>query len=122
MATIVVINHDTSLTLLLETTLRRAGYDVLTARDGNSGLRTVMASQPDIVIVSARLPGLSGQALSQQLRATATTTTIPIIVCSTDHLLSHVPDGVYDAYLRLPARPNEIVNTVKTLLDTAGHT
>lgn len=50
--------------------LDEAGYEVSEAADGEEGLRIALESQPHILVVDRRLPGLDGLALTQSLRKT----------------------------------------------------
>jgi two-component system NtrC family response regulator len=57
---ILIIDDDTSLRRVLEYTLEEAGYEVLTASDGVSGLAVFGEQQPDLVITDLKMPGMSG--------------------------------------------------------------
>jgi len=115
-ATVLVINHDASLVLLLETALRRSGHTVISTGDGESGLQVVAQHAPDVIILDARLPGLSSDEVVRWLRHNPATKSVPVILCTTDHLLSGRSPAAYDAHLKLPARPNDITNMVNRLL------
>ncbi len=82
MATILVIDDDAQLTRLLEITLKNAGYDVLTARDGEVGLAMTETERPDLVIADVMMPKINGYEYCRRVRAQADLAGIPILVFS----------------------------------------
>jgi DNA-binding response OmpR family regulator len=77
---ILVIEDSRLLRTTTERMLTRAGYEVITAADGEEGLRVAMESKPDLVILDMMLPKLSGQEVLQHLRLNASSTSTPVIV------------------------------------------
>lgn len=64
---------------VVEVSLRKAGYNVACAEDGESGLAILAAQQPDLVICDTRLPKVDGYALVRQLKGTPETAATPVI-------------------------------------------
>jgi DNA-binding response OmpR family regulator len=58
----------------------RAGYEVITAVDGEEGLRLAVESNPDLVLLDMMLPKLSGQEVLRKLRLNAASASTPVIV------------------------------------------
>lgn len=77
---ILVIEDSRLLRTTTERMLVRAGYEVITAADGEEGLRVAVESKPDLVILDMMLPKLSGQEVLQRLRLNASATSTPVIV------------------------------------------
>ena len=48
--------------------LEQSGFEVLTAKDGDSGLRLFREQNPDLVLLDLKLPGLSGLELFREMR------------------------------------------------------
>jgi CheY-like chemotaxis protein len=65
-----------------ERALGRAGYDVVTASDGEEALRIANARIPDLILLDMLLPKLGGQQVLQALRSDAVTALIPVVVLS----------------------------------------
>jgi len=65
-----------------EKALARAGYDVVTASDGEEGLRIAHARSPDLILLDMLLPKLGGQEVLQALRTDPVTALIPVVVLS----------------------------------------
>lgn len=68
-ATVLVVEDETSLVDTLRFNLEREGYDVHTAQDGEAGLSLARSVQPDLILLDVMLPALSGTELLRQLRA-----------------------------------------------------
>src|SRR6202163_2750659 len=76
---ILVVDDEPQITRVLRTSLTGSGYEVRTADDGHSGLRSAREWQPELVISDLSMPNMSGIELCRQLRAEST---LPIIVLS----------------------------------------
>ena len=59
-AQILVVDDEPSIVNVLAYNLKRAGYQVLVARDGNEALAQARQARPDLVILDLMLPGLDG--------------------------------------------------------------
>jgi CheY-like chemotaxis protein len=67
---------------MLEKRLKRAGYAVVIARDGTSGIALAQSESPDIILMDLLLPGLDGWEATRLLKAAAGTRHIPVIALS----------------------------------------
>ncbi len=65
-----------SLTFILE----REGYDIETAHDGETALRRLLASRPDLVILDVMLPGRSGFDILRDIRSREETEKLPVMM------------------------------------------
>ncbi len=65
-----------------EKALARAGYDVVTASDGEEALRIAHSRIPDLILLDMLLPRLGGQEVLQALRSDSVTASIPVVVLS----------------------------------------
>ena len=63
--TILVIDDAMHVRRIIERKLKQRGYDVITAEDGEKGLRLIQAERPDIVISDINMPKLDGKSLCQ---------------------------------------------------------
>lgn len=82
MPRILVIDDEKDIVKELELHLKELGYDVLTARDGESGLETAKREKPDLLIVDKIMPKMNGLMVSRELRNIPETSAIPIIMLS----------------------------------------
>lgn len=77
---IVVIEDEPDLAELLLYNLQRSGYQVRTAHDGVAGLKAVIDSPPDLVVLDLMLPKMSGFEVARQIRTSPRTGGIPILM------------------------------------------
>jgi DNA-binding response OmpR family regulator len=80
MQTVLVIDDDRSLRDTIGVMLEQEGFHAVLAGDGTSGFNQAVELKPGLILVDLRMPGLSGEEVCRQLRATGMTT--PLIVLS----------------------------------------
>ena len=76
MATILLIDDEEQVRMLFQMALAGAGYRVLTAEDGQHGLRLLQHQEVDLILVDIFMPETDGLELIQRLRATRPTSKI----------------------------------------------
>lgn len=79
---LLLVEDDRHLRKAAAVTLRRAGYVVTTADDGEQALDAVSADAPDLVLLDLIMPRMQGFEVLQALKANAATADIPVIVLS----------------------------------------
>ena len=77
---ILVVDDERDLVELIAYNLRRNGYDVLTAHDGQAALELARRQPPDLVLLDLMLPGIDGTEVARQLRADPNTAHVPVIM------------------------------------------
>jgi two-component system response regulator RegX3 len=77
--TILVVDDDPRLLVLLADELRDDGFNVTTARDGAEALRRLDGGWPDLVIIDLMMPGMDGLTLAREIKSRAD---LPIVVLS----------------------------------------
>src|SRR3712207_2240142 len=68
--------------------LRRRGYDILLAVDGEEALRVARDERPDVILMDMRLPGIDGWEATRRLKADPATRAIPIIALTAHAMAS----------------------------------
>jgi DNA-binding NtrC family response regulator len=68
MAKILVIDDDQGILRLLDTLLRRKGYDVVLAENGRKGLELFRREHPDVIVLDLKMPEMDGLTVLQQVR------------------------------------------------------
>ncbi|MEH1829997.1 MAG: response regulator [Nostoc sp.] len=100
--------------------LQNAGFSVVEAATGTTGLEAVAKFQPDLVILDVQLPDISGFEVCRQIKANPETTFIPVLQLSASFVQSQDKaeglDSGADAYLVQPVEPIELLATVRSLL------
>jgi DNA-binding response OmpR family regulator len=120
--TILVVDDEPRIVDLARDYLEHAGFTVVTAPDGPSGLAAVRSRRPDLVVLDLGLPGLDGLDVTKQIRGGTETAALPIVMLTArddelDKLLG-LELGA-DDYLTKPFSPRELVARVKAVLRRA---
>lgn len=82
MQRILVIEDDQFLRKAAGAALRRHGYVVLTAANGEAGLEVARAEHPDLVLLDLIMPGMQGFEVLKLLKEDQSTSSIPVIILS----------------------------------------
>lgn len=77
---ILIADDDKDLVYALAVRLDAAGFDVISANDGEEALKKAVEEKPDLVIVDIRMPAGGGLSVIDRLKHGLTTRNIPIIV------------------------------------------
>ncbi|MHC5745055.1 MAG: hybrid sensor histidine kinase/response regulator [Nostoc sp.] len=100
--------------------LQNAGFSVVEAATGTTGLEAVANFQPDLVILDVQLPDISGFEVCRQIKANPETAFIPVLHLSASFVQSQDKaeglDSGADAYLVQPVEPIELLATLRSLL------
>jgi len=117
--TILVIEDEEDVTDLIRYHLKKAGFRVLIAGDGMSGLDVATAEHPDAIILDLMLPRLNGLEVAKRLRAQDRTRSIPLLILSAkgepESRIKGLELGA-DDYLPKPFSPRELVLRMQVLL------
>jgi phosphate regulon transcriptional regulator PhoB len=117
--TILVVDDEKDLVDLVRFNLEKAGFDVIAAADGRSGLEVAFRHKPDLVILDWMMPGMDGLEVCRQLRADARTARIPVIMLTAKAEEADRVVGLElgaDDYVTKPFSPRELAARVKALL------
>ena len=77
---VLVIDDDANVRDLMERSLTKDGYHVITASDGPQGLEQVKKCKPAVITLDVMMPGMDGWALLTALKADPDTADIPVIM------------------------------------------
>lgn len=126
-ASILIVDDMEDNLEILSDLLRFDGYVVESARGGDSALKQVQESRPDLILLDILMPGMDGYEVCTQLKADENTRDIPVIFVSSmtdiDSKLKGFKVGAVD-YINKPFQHAEIlvrVNTHITLVRMRKH-
>ncbi len=115
---LIVDDNPTNLSVLFDY-LRKTGFKVLVAEDGEGAFARAIYAQPDIILMDVVMPGMDGFATCQQLKAHAETKDIPVIFMTalTDTLdkVKAFEMGAVD-YITKPLQHEEVLARITTHL------
>lgn len=117
MKRILVVEDEPSIVTLIKFNLEQAGFSVLTAEDGNTGLQLAVDESPDLIVLDIMLPGMDGIEICKTLRQEKNTTPIVMLTARDDELdkVLGLELGA-DDYLTKPFSPRELVARIKAVL------
>lgn len=113
---ILVVDDEVSLQETVAYSLKKEGYNVEIAGDGNLGLEMARSSKPDLIILDVMLPGMDGFEVCRTLRHE---TNIPVLMLTArDDEIDRVVglEVGADDYLAKPFSMRELIARVKALL------
>ena len=80
--TVLIVDDEQGMLRILTIILQRAGYDILTASNGDDALQLLQSHHPDVVVLDDMMPGLSGGDLCTYIKQEPTLRDIPVIMHS----------------------------------------
>jgi DNA-binding response OmpR family regulator len=117
-----VVDDDRVLADVLAFTLRREGFQVVLAYDGEAALHCWTEERPDLIVLDVNMPRLDGFAVCRRIRAQADT---PIILLTVrgeeDDIVRGLGLGA-DDYITKPFSPRQLVARAHAVLRRAGKT
>jgi len=113
--TVLVVDDEPVLRVLMPEILQDEGYAVIDAADGQSMLELLQGVHPDLVLMDVMMPGVDGREAYQVLRSRADLPNLPVVMMS-----AAVQPGRLDpsiaAFLRKPFDLTELVELVAELI------
>jgi len=110
-----IVDDDLVLADVLSFTLRRAGFLVITAHDGQAALDTWQAESPDLIVLDLNLPKIDGLTVCQRIREKTSTPIIILSVRGEDDDVVHALELGADDYITKPFSPREVLARVKAI-------
>ena len=115
-ATILAIDDDRDILLLIEQVLESAGYSALLAPSGTEGLSLARNNKIDLILLDIRMPSPDGFAVLKSLREFSY---IPVIMLTAAREIKTLQEALLfgaDDYVTKPFRPNELIARIKAKL------
>ena len=119
-ATILIVDDNNINLKVLGAQLRKSGYNIVVARDGESTLKIVPELMPDLILLDIMMPGMDGYEVCTILKSQEETRHIPIIFISakvdTSDIVTGFNVGAVD-YITKPFKKEELLVRVRTHLE-----
>lgn len=120
---ILIVEDEQSIAELVSEALKRYGFRVENASDGDIGLDMIETTLPDLVILDLMLPGLDGWEICRRMRENEATADIPVMMLTARRDERDVVAGLElgaDDYMRKPFSLSELAARVRALLRRRG--
>ena len=118
-ASILIADDEPNILISLEFLLKRAGYQVSLARDGQQALDAILRDRPALVLLDVMMPKKTGLEVLQAVRADEACNGVRILMLTAKGRDTDVAKGLAlgaDAYMTKPFATKDLVQRVKDLL------
>jgi twitching motility two-component system response regulator PilH len=119
MQTILIVDDSPTVREMVSDQLKRDGFKVIEAVDGEEAIEKIQASSPDLVVTDIVMPRKNGYDLTRWLKNDPRTKHIPVVMCTSKSEEFDVYWGMKqgaDAYITKPYHPPDLVAAVRKLL------
>jgi DNA-binding response OmpR family regulator len=120
---VLVVDDEPNIVLSVEFLMRRAGYEVVTAADGQAALEQLAAEHPDLMILDVMMPRKNGFEVCAEVRADPAFSNLPILMLTAKGREAEMKKGLSlgaDAYITKPFSTHDLVEQVNALLERAS--
>jgi signal transduction histidine kinase/ActR/RegA family two-component response regulator len=118
-----VEDNPANLMLIEDLIARRPDIQLLTARDGPTGVALAQSALPTVILMDINLPGISGIDALKLLRKDPRTAHIPVVALSANAMPRDIEKGMeagFFRYLTKPIKVNEFMDTLELILKFAN--
>lgn len=120
MAKILIVEDDKFLRELITQKVLKEGYQAVEAINGEEGVAKAKEEKPDLMLLDLILPGIDGFEVLRQIRESADTVHVPVIILSNlgqkDDVERGMKLGATDYLIKAHFTPGEILAKIKSIL------
>lgn len=116
---ILIVDDEPNIAISVDFLMRREGFEVLVAHDGEEGLARIRTDRPDLVVLDVMMPKLDGFEVCRAVRADPDLAGGRILMLTAKGRAAEIEKGLKlgaDAYIPKPFATRELVAKVKELL------
>lgn len=120
---ILLVDDDEALMTVFATSLRKHGYDVITAPNGQAGIDKCKLEKPDLVFLDQVLPDIQGNEVLKTLKEDLETKQVPVAMLSNfgqnELIQEAINTGAVDYILKYQIEPDDLDTKIKELTKTS---
>lgn len=116
---ILIVDDEPNILISLEFLMKREGYEVILARDGQEAIDAIARERPDLVLLDVMMPVKSGFDVCHEVRAGEAARDTIIVMLTAKGRDTDIAKGMAlgaDAYMTKPFSTRELVEKVSELL------
>lgn len=116
---ILIVDDEPNIVISLEFLMRREGFEVSVARDGEEALERIRADRPDLVLLDVMMPKINGFEVCQAVRADPGLVDVHILMLTAKGREAEIAKGLAlgaDAYVPKPFSTRDLVVQVRSML------
>jgi DNA-binding response OmpR family regulator len=120
---ILIADDEPNIVVSLEYLMKREGFEVAVASDGEAALKAVASLRPDLILLDIMLPKKDGFEVCQQIRANPEWRGVKVVMLTAKGRDTEVAKGLAlgaDAYVTKPFSTKDLVAQVRQLLGLGG--
>ena len=119
---VLAVDDEPDVLRLIEIKLKKAGFEVLTARDGEEGLNTAISERPDVVLMDVMMPKMDGFTAAASIKKQMTPAPLVLMLTAKGQESDVVKglSGGADDYIIKPFAPRELIARINVALIKAG--
>jgi len=114
---IIIIEDDEVLSIVMKEELKKVGFNVSLAPDGERGIELVRSKKPDLVLLDLMLPKKSGFDVLKELKKDPNTKDIPVVILTVlsmdEHIQKALGAGAEDYFVKSQHTALELVEMIK---------
>jgi DNA-binding response OmpR family regulator len=118
---VLAVDDEPDVLRLVEIKLKKAGFDVITARDGEEGLNRAISDQPDVVLMDVMMPKMDGFTAASKIKGQMSPPLILMLTAKGQEsdVIKGISGGA-DDYIIKPFAPRELIARINVALIKAG--
>ena len=116
---VLIVDDEPNIVISLEFLMRREGFEVTVARDGEEALSAISQERPDLVLLDVMMPKLNGFEVCEQVRANRSLADMRVIMLTAKGREAEISKGLSlgaDGYITKPFSTRDLVEQVRNLL------
>ena len=119
---VLAVDDEDDVRRLIQVKLKKAGFEVLTAVNGEEAVKLAKSEQPDVVIIDWMMPKMDGPTATAVIKAECNPAPIVLMLTAkgTQDDIMHGLMGGADDYIVKPFAPRELIARVNVALVKAG--
>ena len=117
---VLIADDEQNIVISLEFLMKREGFEVVVANDGEEAIRRIRADQPDLVLLDVMMPKKSGFEVCQEVKSDPALGAVRILMLTAKGRDTEVAKGLAlgaDAYMTKPFSTRELVDKVRSMLE-----
>lgn len=119
---ILTVDDEPDVRRLIQIKLKKAGFEVITAVDGEEGVEKAKAEEPDLILMDVMMPKMDGYTAVKKIKEEMNPAPLVLMLTAKgteDDVMEGLVGGA-DDYITKPFAPRELISRVKVALIKAG--
>jgi CheY-like chemotaxis protein len=117
---ILIIDDDEAIVEIWSLSLKKAGFEVISASSGKEGIQLAKSQMPDLILLDQIMPDLKGNDVLKTIKTDAQTKEIPVALVSnySESQLAQqaIEEGAVDYIFKYQVEPEDLVTKVKAFI------